>query len=141
MNKVYCVFSGAYSDRSLHAVFSSYDKAMEYIKIQKAFFDREVDDEPIEYDMDKPNDISTVVYSVTVVKDDFNGSYSISDVKPNNDWYQYDEDISEEPCDTYTAQDGFTYLNVKVNFNPDYSVMEKAVRDKVMSYLANKEGM
>ena len=39
MNKVYCVFSGAYSDRSLHAVFSSYDKAMGYIKIQKAFFE------------------------------------------------------------------------------------------------------
>src|SRR5574344_1231110 len=135
MDKVYCVFSGAYSDRSLHAVFSSYDKAMGYIKIQKAFFDREVDDEPIEYDMDKPNDTSTVVYSVTVVKDDFNGSYSISDVKPNNDRYQYDKDISVDPYNPYTEKDGFTYLNVKVNFNPDYSVMEKAVRDKVMSYL------
>ena len=62
--KVYTVWEGSYSDRKMTAVFSSYELADKFIQARKVVDFFEVDDKPIEFEIDKiiVNDEPTVIY-------------------------------------------------------------------------------
>jgi len=128
--KVYTCWSGTYSDRGMDAVFSTEQKAKNYLKIRKLLarvYD-DVDDKPIIWEIDKI-EISIPEYVVFQAWLSGDGKWQLSV-----------EQESDEKLDTKIYEDGFIYY-IKVKYNKKREVMEKAVRDKVMTLYARDIGV
>lgn len=121
---VYAVFSGSYSDRGLDAIFSTKDKAEAYILRRKtygALYD-EVDDDPIEYELDEAKGVEVVYIEKT------DGGFEIY---RDYGWYEQDGDV----------QEGSEGVIIKVKYNADPNVVMKAAQDKYYAWKAQKHGV
>ena len=121
--KVYCVFRGEYSDRSLEAIFSTRRKAHAYINrnntIDEYTYNR-IDDDPIEYELDEAK-----IYSFVVFR--FYGNKITGSAE-----------FVEKYRDPY-EQGGVVRITVK--YNPDKEVMEKAASDAYYKFKAEQENL
>ena len=124
---VFCVFSGAYSDRGMIGVFSTRELAQEYIDREKMCGRYEIDDEPIEEELDKIKPRNTVTIRIE------NGEARI--------YYAWLPPTEGDGWVSNTGYDGRDDYIVTVNFNPDTEVMIKAARDRLASWKALKEGI
>lgn len=118
--KVYCVFRGEYSDRSLDAIFSTKRKAEAYIKrMQSVSSYDQVDDEPIEYKLNETAPCEHVRFYFW----------------PDGEMEQSGFDGYQEPYINYGK------VHVTVKYNPDNGVMEKAARDAYYKFKASQENL
>ena len=120
---VYAVFSGEYSDRCLMGIFSTKENAQAFIDTAR-LSDHGIDDEPIEYELDKLKPIDTIILAI-----DVNGNPSIPEI-----FYAYSDFDDMGVCDTTYGE-----YYVEVNYNPDKQVMYKSAFDKLASWKARKE--
>lgn len=121
---VWTVWSGSYSDRGMDGIFSTKEKAEEYIAVAK-HFDSDLDDEPIEYVLDKPENV-TERQCIRFSKD-------TGDIMEARWFFVYDSgaDVQEQD-DCY---------EVFVNFQYNFDRMVKAARDKLAEYKAREAGV
>ncbi len=128
--KVYLVGHGEYSDRSISAIFSSLEKAKNYIAIEKkrqiSYGWNDVDDEPSEFGLDKIACLEKVLFNA--YQDNDKWICEISNKDYNKDTIKK---YKKKPIQYF----------VLVNFNFDESVMKKAAMDKVMMLFAREEGI
>ena len=121
--KVYCVFRGEYSDRSLEAIFSTKRKAHAYINrnntIDEYTYNR-IDDDPIEYELDEAK-----IYSFVVFR--FYGNKITGRAE-----------FVEKYRDPY-EQGGVVRITVKYNHNIE--VMKRAAIDRYNQFQAGSEGL
>ena len=118
--KVYCVFRGEYSDRSLEAIFSTRRKAEAYIKRMQTVSSYDyVDDEPIGYELNETAPCEYVRFLFWT----------------DGEMEQAGFDERKEPYINYGK------VNVTVKYNPDKEVMEKAARDAYYKFKAEQENV
>ena len=119
--KVYCVFRGEYSDRTLEAIFSTKRKAEAYIKRMQSVssYYLSVDDEPIEYELNETAPCEHVRFYFW----------------PDGEMEQAGFDGYQEPYINYGK------VHVTVKYNPDNGVMEKAARDAYYKFKASQENL
>ena len=123
---VYAVFSGEYSDRCLMGIFSTKENAQAFIDTAR-LSDHGIDDEPIEYELDKLKPIDKIIVAI-----DSDGKPSIPD--RFEVFYAYSDFDDMGVCDTTYGE-----YYVEVNYNPDRQVMYKSAFDKLASWKARKE--
>lgn len=120
---VYAVFSGEYSDRRLDAIFSTSERAQEYIT-KGELLNCDVDSRAREYELD-----SVSINDDIFMKQEYEGVF-----------YPWNDEANEsEERDIFTNYEGD--LCIKVHYNPDVEVMRKAAQDKYAEYKARKEGI
>jgi hypothetical protein len=118
--KVYAVFSGEYSDRGLDIIFSTKEKAENYIVFRQNTDNwQDVDSTPTEYELDE----KYVIPKTVLFQYDDSAGLSIS-------YYDNHEDGFEEDI---------FYMNVKYNINKD--IMIKSANDKLAKLKARELGI
>lgn len=119
--QVFGVTAGCYSDRDTVAMFSSKEKAQEYIDKMKVF-DRNINSGIHAYEVDEPVSIEYVM-----------GVWEDGDIE----FRELVESITY-PRQSYLDFDEVVF---KVPFNMDIEVMKKSVRDQYAMWKAQKEGI
>lgn len=118
--KVYCVFRGEYSDRSLEAIFSTRRKAEEYIKRMQSVSSYDyVDDEPIEYELNETAPCEYVEFLFYEDGEIMSSSFG----------------VYKDPHLHYGR------VKITVKYNPNKEVMEKAARDAYYKFKAEQENV
>lgn len=129
---VYVVTSGEYSDYHIDAIFSTKEKAEEYIKIHARYNQGYYSDRAgiEEWEMDKNNSIPTMraEYYTVSQKIDFN---LVSD---------YIEDKMRNCCYSMKSEPEKVFI-CTVHYHVDEEVMKKAVRDRYAQFMAQQEGI
>lgn len=122
--KVFVVYTGEYSDRSIRGIFSTKEKAQEAIQVIKDTdkWDCDSVSDPIEYELDSflpPNE-------VVFVYDETKGTWELGygNLFIDGSGFYYDEEDK--------------HYYVSVNYNPNKEVMLKAARDYYMMFRAEK---
>jgi hypothetical protein len=128
--KVYTCWSGSYSDRGMEAVFSTKDKAEKYLSLRKntAEIYDDVDDKPIEWEVDKKEIEVSEYIIICAWKDTF-----------DKEWIVSIDMTYEGELESNISEDGYMYY-VKVKYN-DKAIMEKSAIDKVMTLYARDCGL
>lgn len=120
---VWTVWKGYYSDQVMDAVFSTKEKAEQYIELMK-HLDNDYNDFPEEYVVDQPKKENERV-SIRITKSgEVLHGYGLY-------FYAGKEEVEER-------KDHFI---VWVNFQYDYDRMVKAARDKLAEYKAREAGI
>lgn len=121
MSKIYVVTSGEYSDYGIDAIFSTKEKAQEYITIRtnSEYIWNELEIE--EYELDRMAEPPEFVF---VEKDLYKGS------------------VQWVPISDYKEQEENSNLErIRVKFHPDKKVMDKAAEDRLQMLRARDMGL
>lgn len=152
--QVFVVTSGCYSDYGIEGIFSTNEKAQEYIDMQEFVQHYNNDYRIAVWDIDKiSNDIPTVslcLYNGKVVT--ANELYDNSNTYPAwefvyNNKENYNGRVMEITKENYMNENYVTdvqfpiYVVFDVPYNKDKLVMEKIVYDEIAKYKAEKEGL
>lgn len=125
--KVYVVTSGEYSDYGINAIFSTKEKAQEYIdRGDKLGMNYSYGYQIEEYELDENATVEFVLANYSPRGNAFSFSYM-------------DEDSAAQtyPKETWG---GLAFI-FKVRYNPNISVMKKSVYDQYARFKAEKEGL
>lgn len=126
--KVWIVQEGDYSDKCIIGVFSTETKAGEYIKA------KQVTNELVSYSCSGYDlDESKIPESIWFVVDEC-GEITVSD----DEYDTLPEGFGTDAKGDYRIKE---WCYIRVHFNLDREVMEKAVRDKYAFFKAQKEGI
>lgn len=133
--KVYAVFEGCYSDRSLDSVFSTKEKAQDFIDFNIKFGNGEIDDEPFEFILNECNYPEKVFLSKVLA--------TTNEVNYRKKWErihsEHEEGIFKEKPYFSKIIESVAYVTVR--YNKNFDVMIKAANDKLAMLKAEKEGI
>ena len=155
---VYVVTSGEYSDYGIDSIFSTQEKAQEYVDMRKFTDDCNENYNIKVWSVDEvySNEVTDLIFINNKV-------YKLYDIKWEYDWIYYSEDngntignVTElNKCDIDEDFQNTEDLNQfrdeelkfpiyivrGVTYNKDRSVMKKVVYDSIAKYKAEKEGL
>jgi hypothetical protein len=123
--KVYLVSSGSYSDYEIDNVFSTKEKAIEYIEFRKKYHCGNINDDFEEFDVDN----TSIPYRDYAFYQFDGKSFTISDKQSWN--FPRDNDILISD----------NKVHIKVNMDYDENVMFKSAVDKYFIWKATQEGI
>lgn len=155
--KIYIVTSGSYSDYGINCVFSTKEKADEYVKM-KNLSDRWEDYNVEEYDVDKPYEMEAIDFyyvpktNIVYSANEFAHRYGRCLYKTYNSFISFSE-VQEEWKDRYFGVHDYEQLDlietelsegvflVKVSYSPDINIIKKVVYDQVAKMKAEMENL
>lgn len=164
--RVYVVTSGEYSDYGIDAIFSTAEKAQEYVNMRE--FTNENEHYRINiWDVDKHYEtecvnlvlINNEIYNFDSIRFEIDYLYDTFDdcrdrvIEVTKDWVidYFKKDFEERGENLKFDDDDFKFNNKMIKFpiyivkgimyNPNKDVMKKVVYDSIAKYKAEKEGI
>lgn len=164
--QVYVVTSGEYSDYGINAIFSTLEKAQEYVSMKE--FTDEYEYYGINvWDVDEHHETKVVdlvllndeIYNFDSLKLQIDYLYDTFDdctdrvIEVTKDWVvdYFKKDIRYESGNLEFDDDNFMfdekmikfpiYIVKGIKYNPDKDVMKKVIYDSIAKYKAEKEGI